>query len=73
MVTDVGQQLSVKKMTMENMDVIVHNLLNQQSEISGVDINEEAAQMLIFEQMFQAMAKYISTLQESMASLMNII
>ena len=73
LVTNLGQQLNVKKMTMENMDIIVHNLLNQQTEVSGVDINEEAAQMLIFEQMFQAMAKYINTLQVSIQSLMDVI
>jgi len=28
-------------------------LINQQSNISGVDINEEAAQMLVFQQMFR--------------------
>ena len=41
--------------------------------MSGVDINEEAAELLVYEQMFQAMAKYIATVQTSMASLMEIL
>ena len=73
MVTDVGQQLSVKQMRHDNVEVMLLNLSNQQNDVSGVNINDEAAQMLIFEQMFQAMSKYISTLNESMSSLMELL
>ncbi len=73
LVTDIGQTYSVKKMREDNLEVMVQNLANQRSEISGVDINEEAAQLLIFEQMFQAMAKYISTIQSSIDSIMNLL
>jgi flagellar hook-associated protein 1 FlgK len=73
LVTDIGQQLSLKKIHQDNIETMVQNLANQQGEISGVDINEEAAQMLVFEQMFQAMAKYLNTVQTSMSSLMEII
>ncbi len=70
MITDIGQQLSVKQMRRDNIEVMVQNLLNQQSEVSGVDINDEAARLLIFEQMFQAMAKYMATIQSTVAALM---
>ncbi len=73
LVTDVGEQIFVRQMRQDNIEVIVQSLLNQQSEISGVDINEQAAQMMVFEQMFQAMAKYLSTIQSSISSLMEII
>jgi len=73
LVTDVGQQFSVKQISQDNLEVIVQNLADQRSEISGVDINDEAAQLLIFEQMFQAMAKYLSTVQSSISSIMQLI
>jgi len=73
LVTNVGEQLFIKQMRQDNLEGIVQNLANQQTEISGVDINEQAAQMLVFEQMFQAMAKYLSTVQSSISSLMEII
>ncbi|MBW8001529.1 MAG: flagellar hook-associated protein FlgK [Planctomycetes bacterium] len=73
MVTDIGQQVSLKAMREDNLDAVVANLLNQQAEVSGVDINEEAAQMLIYEQMFQAMAKYMRMVQSTMESLMEIV
>jgi flagellar hook-associated protein FlgK len=52
---------------------MVLNLTNQQSEVSGVDINDEAAQLLIFEQMFQAMAKYMNTINLSLSTIMELI
>ncbi|MHC4395222.1 MAG: flagellar hook-associated protein FlgK [Planctomycetota bacterium] len=73
LVTDIGQQLMIKQMRRDNTEVIVQNLVNKQGEISGVDINEEATQLLIFEQMFQAMAKYMNTIQATMASVMDLI
>jgi flagellar hook-associated protein 1 FlgK len=73
LVTDVGQKISVKQMREDNIEVIVQNLANQQSDISGVNINDEAAQILVFEQMFQAMAKYLGTVQSTISSLMEIV
>jgi len=52
---------------------MVQNLVNRRNEISGVDINDEAARLLIFEQMFQAISKYLSTVQSSIVAMMEII
>ncbi len=73
LVTDIGQRLFLTQMREDNIEVIMQNLANQQAEISGVNINDEAAQMLVYEQMFQAMAKYLNTVQSSISSLMEII
>ena len=73
LITDIGQQVSVKQTHQKNIEVMVQNLATQQSEISGVNINDEAARMLIFEQMFKAMAKYLSTLQSSLSTIMELI
>jgi len=73
LITDIGLQVSVRQSRQKNVEVMVQNLANQQSEISGVNINDEAARMLIFEQMFKAMAKYLTTLQSSLSTIMEII
>ena len=73
LITDIGQQLSVKKIRQDNLETMIQNFLSRQSDVSGVDINEEAAQLLIFEQMFQAMAKYMNTVNSSISSLMELI
>jgi len=71
--TDIGQQVSVKQITQDNIEAVVQSLTGQQSEMSGVDINEEAAQMLVFEQMFQALAKYLSTVKSSIQTLIEML
>jgi flagellar hook-associated protein 1 FlgK len=73
LITDIAQQVSLRQTQQENTEVLLLNLNNQQSEISGVNINDEAARMLIFEQMFKAMSKYLSTIQSSLATVMEII
>ena len=73
LVAGVGQQLSVKQMRQDNIEVIVLNLTNQRSEVSGVDINDEAAQLLVFEQMFHAMAKYMNTINSTISSIMELV
>ena len=73
LVTDVGQQVSVGQSSYDNIEAVIQNLSKRQSEVSGVDINDEAAQLLMFEQMFQAMAKYMSTVQSAMETMMEIL
>jgi flagellar hook-associated protein FlgK len=53
--------------------MMLQNLANQQAELSGVNINDEATQLLVFEQMYQAMAKFLSTVQSSISSLMEVV
>jgi flagellar hook-associated protein FlgK len=73
LVTDIGQQLFVKETRKDNIESMVQNLSNQQGELSGVNINDEAAQILAFEQMFQAMGKYLSTIHSSLLTIMEIL
>jgi flagellar hook-associated protein 1 FlgK len=73
LVAETGTNVSIKRIQLENTEAIVQDMYSQQSELSGVNINEEAASMLVYQQMFQAMAKYINTIQESMTTLMNIL
>ncbi|MCD4831068.1 MAG: flagellar hook-associated protein FlgK [Anaerohalosphaeraceae bacterium] len=73
MTADIGRQTADRQMRLENVEAMVLNLQNRQGEISGVDINDEAAQMLIYEQMFQAMAKYLNTVNTTLATVMEII
>ena len=72
-VTDIGLDLSVKNERRDNIETILQNLANQQTEVSGVNINDEAAQMLVFEQMFKAVAKYLSTIQSSLNTIMELL
>ncbi len=73
LVANIGQDISIKEIRKGSVEDIIQNLTKQQSEISGVDINDEAAQLLVFEQMFQAMARYLSAVQTSIESMMEFL
>ncbi len=73
LISDIGQDIATKEMSTNSIEVMLQDLSTQQSNISGVNINDEAAQMLIFQQMFQAMAKYLNTIHTSISALMEII
>jgi flagellar hook-associated protein 1 len=72
-VADLGQKVSLAKAKESNAGAILQSLEDQQSQVSGIDVNNEAAQLLVFEQMYQASAKYLSSLQQVMEALMNAV
>jgi flagellar hook-associated protein 1 FlgK len=71
--TDVGNQISFTQTRYDNAEGIQRSLVQQRDEISGVDINDQAMKMLVYERMFQAMSKYISMVDESIQTMMGII
>ena len=73
MIADLGQTISSKRMQKDSIEAIVQNLGSRRDEISGVDVNEEAANMLAAEQMFQAIAKYLNMIHTSMTYLMQML
>jgi flagellar hook-associated protein FlgK len=73
LVTGIGQDISIVGTEKENVESMILNLTNQQSEISGVDINDESAQLLVYQQMFQSLAKYMSTVNQTLEAIMEII
>jgi flagellar hook-associated protein 1 FlgK len=72
-VANLAQLVALKEARQDNIEAVVQNLRKQRSEVSSVNINDEAAQLLVFEKMFQAMGKYLSVLQTQMTTLMDII
>ena len=72
-IASLGQKISLKDMEQSNYRGLLQNLANQQDSVSGVNINDEAAQMLVFERMFQAVGKYMQAVQSSMDTVMGLI
>jgi len=73
MTADIGQRVAIRQIHQDNIEAMVQSISTQQNEVSGVDINDEAARLLVFEQMFKAMAKYLTTIQSSLAAVMEVI
>lgn len=73
MIANLGQQVDLRESRQDNIEAMVQNLEKRRSDISAVNINDEAAQLMIFEKMFQAVAKYLSTLQTTMNTLLDMV
>jgi flagellar hook-associated protein 1 FlgK len=69
---ELGNKISSIAIRNDNSKAVLNSLRQQREESSGVDMNIEATKMLTYEQMFQAMAKYISTIAETMRTIMDI-
>jgi flagellar hook-associated protein FlgK len=66
LLTSVGQKVQVRQTQQAAVNDMIQQLQNQQSGISGVDVNQEAANLLIYQRMFQSVAKYITTVDETL-------
>jgi len=73
LVADVGQEVSLREGRQQGLQASMTQLDNQRADTSGVDLNEQAAQLMIFEQLFQTMAKYMTSANQMQQSLMAVI
>lgn len=71
--TDIGKQISNNEIRYENSLGVWQNLKSQHDKVSGVDLNSEAARMMVFERMFQSMAKYLNTVNKTYETVMTIL
>ncbi len=71
--TDIGQQISLTELKQENSLGIWRSLKQQRDDVSGVDMNDEASKMLVYERMFQGMAKYMNTVAGTLDTLIGIM
>ncbi len=72
-VAGVGQTIAVRQARATSMENIMRQLGTQREDISGVDLNDEAAKLIIFERMYQAISKSISTQNKMLQFLFDII
>ena len=73
MIAEVGQQVALRQGRQEGLQHVVTQLENQRESLSGVDLNEEAAKLMIFEQLFQTMAKYLASVDKMQQDLFSVI
>jgi len=73
MTVSVGNSISFTQMQYDNAQGIKKSLESQRDEVSGVDVNDQAMQMMVYERLFQAMSKYLNTISDSLKTLITII
>jgi len=71
--TSLGSTIAATQLKHDNTGGIIRSLNQRRDEISGVDMNDEATKMLLFERMFQGMAKYINTVTRTIDTVMTIV
>jgi flagellar hook-associated protein 1 FlgK len=72
-VIGLGNDISVTQMQYENADGVLRSLTQQRDAVSGVDINDQASLMMVYERMFQAMARYMNTINETQKAVLTIV
>jgi len=73
LVLSVGQGVAFRRARQESMTKVLQHLENQRDAISGVDVNEEAARLLSFQRMFQAMSRFIGVQDKALEYLLTLI
>jgi flagellar hook-associated protein 1 FlgK len=72
MIADVAQGSSVAQTNASGAQAFESSLRSQQTAISGVNLDEEAVNMITYQRSFQASAKYIATVTELLGVLVQI-
>ena len=72
-ITQIGQMVQIREARHTASGQIIDELVNRRDVISGVDPNEQAAMLIMYQRMFQSMSKTISVMDESIDTLMQII
>ena len=72
-VIGLGNQISVTQMQYDNADGVLRSLTQQRDAVSGVDINDQASLMMVYERMFQAMARYMNTISETQKTVLTLV
>ncbi len=72
LVTQTGQAVSTTTVLHKGFDDVLQQIAQQREATSGVDVNIEAANLMAFERMYQAVSKYISIQDKAISYLMDI-
>jgi flagellar hook-associated protein 1 FlgK len=71
-VTNIGNQASAETAMSTSLNDYSQSLTSQQQQYSGVSLDQEAVQMLQYQQSYQAAAKVVTTVDQLFQSLLNI-
>ncbi len=73
LVTDVGVQVATWKNTQKANDTVLANLKDQRDQLSGVNLDEEAANLLKYQQLYSASTKIFQTGNQMFDTLLAIM
>jgi flagellar hook-associated protein 1 FlgK len=71
MVSELGVEITGATNLADNQDVLVQYLQRQKESISGVSVDEEAANLIKFQRAYQAAARVVTTCDENLDTIIN--
>lgn len=71
MVTQLGSKASEAKSNVTNQQILVNNLESKKESLSGVSLDEETANMVVYQHAFSACARVISVVDEMLDTIIN--
>ena len=71
--TRLGNQLQESEFLGNSQEMIVQQLKNQRDSVTGVSMDEEMTHMVQYQQAYEAAAKVITTVDEMMATVMQMV
>ena len=71
--SSLGQNISFRQARQEALEGALEQLNAERDRVGGVDINQEAAKLLVYQRMYQGCAKFIRTQADMLDYLMNVV
>ena len=71
-ISQFGQNMSLNNTQLNDQMAVQTMLLKQRDSVSGVSIDEEVANLIIFQRAFQASARLITTMDQLMSDVLNL-
>lgn len=71
--SSIGVETNRINMMYESQKALTTQLENQRDKISGVNLDEEASNLIVYQRAYQASAKFISTINDVLDILMSIV
>ena len=71
-ISQFGQNMSLTTTQLQDQQAVQTMLLKQRDSVSGVSIDEEVANLIIFQRAFQASARLITTMDQLMNDVLNM-
>jgi len=72
-ISNVGNRVQEAQFLRRSQEMVVQNLQNQRDSVSGVSLDEEMSKLIEYEQAYQAAARMITTVDEMVQTVLNMV
>jgi len=73
LISHIGNRVQEAQFMRRSQEMVVQNLENQRDSISGVSLDEEMTKLVEYEQAYQAAARLITTVDEMVQTVLNMV